>query len=74
MASSRQHNTIKAYLGSYRRFEEWVGDIEELSVFPSNELANYYIYTVSYTSWQSFMQHKPIRFRRRMAPLNRRFS
>ena len=39
IASSRQHNTIKAYLGSYRRFEEWAGDIEELSVFPSNELA-----------------------------------
>ena len=39
LAASRQHNTIKAYLGAYRRFEEWAGDIEELSVFPSNELA-----------------------------------
>ena len=39
VAASRQSNTIRAYIGSYHRFELWASDIEELSVFPSNELA-----------------------------------
>ena len=39
VASSRQANTIKAYISTYRQFEKWAGDKEELSIYPSNELA-----------------------------------
>ena len=37
--ASRQKNTIKVYLNSYSRFENWAKDLEELSVYPSNDLA-----------------------------------
>ena len=37
--ASKQNNTTKTYIGAYKRYERWASDIEELSVFPSNDLA-----------------------------------
>ena len=39
LEASRQANTVKVYLGAYRRFEKWATGFEELSIFPSNPLA-----------------------------------
>ena len=39
VAASRTTNTVKAYILSYNRCEQWASDIEELSVFPANDLA-----------------------------------
>ena len=37
--SSREKSTIRNYMYAYRRFEKWATPLEELSVFPSNDLA-----------------------------------
>ena len=39
IASSRQANTIRNYVGAYRRYELWAQNKEELSVYPANDLA-----------------------------------
>ena len=39
VAASRTSNTIKAYIQAYSRYECWASDIEELSVYPANDLA-----------------------------------
>ena len=39
VAASRSSNTIKAYVQAYSRYETWAADIEELSVYPANDLA-----------------------------------
>ena len=39
MASSRQSNTIRTYISAYRQYEKWASGIEELSVYPANDLA-----------------------------------
>ena len=39
VASSREASTIKTYIYAYQRFERWAHPIEELSIFPSNDLA-----------------------------------
>ena len=37
--ASRSSNTIKSYVLAYSQYEKWAANIEELSVFPANDLA-----------------------------------
>ena len=39
VSASRTTNTIKSYIAAYDRYERWAADIEELSVYPANDLA-----------------------------------
>ena len=39
ISASRTYNTIKSYIAAYDRYERWASDIEELSVYPANDLA-----------------------------------
>ena len=35
--ASRQANTVKCYLGAYRRYELWASSLPEIAIFPANE-------------------------------------
>ena len=39
VAVSRTTNSVKSYILAYNPYERWASDIEELSVFPANDLA-----------------------------------